>query len=55
VSAIGCRIAAPETKDIVHSTLNQAWVEFWHDPQGYAAWEKNIVITLGEQCAADSA
>jgi hypothetical protein len=54
VSAIGCRIAAPETKDIVHSTLNQAWVEFWHNPQGYAAWEKNIVITLGEQCSAVS-
>ncbi|HEX8178639.1 MAG TPA: hypothetical protein VF525_03765 [Pyrinomonadaceae bacterium] len=51
VSEIGCRIASQETKDIVHGILSGAWVDFWHDPQGYAAREKGLVESLREQCS----
>lgn len=40
VVAIGCRVATPETDDVVHGTLNQAWEEFWRDPGDYPNWEK---------------
>lgn len=51
VSEIGCRIATYETTDVVHSTLNQAWVDFWHDPQGYATREKSLVEDLRRNCS----
>ena len=51
VSEIGCRIATHETKDVVHSTLNEAWIEFWRDPQGYALREKDLVQSLRDRCS----
>ena len=55
VSSMGCRIAPRETKDVVHGTPNQAWAEFWQDPQNYVAWERGAVVGLGEPCSADFA
>jgi hypothetical protein len=54
VAALGCRIAAPDTKDPVFAILNQAWLEFWHDPTNYAKWERNAVKQLRELCASSS-
>ncbi len=49
VSEMGCRIARIGTQDLVYSTLNSAWTEFWSDPQGYVDWEKGAVTKLREQ------
>jgi hypothetical protein len=46
VTAIGCRIAGPSTKDEVYALLNRAWEEFWRDPAGYGGWEQSAVRTL---------
>ncbi|MCI0611811.1 hypothetical protein L0244_02365 [bacterium] len=54
VTALGCRIAAPDTKDPVFTILNQAWMEFWRDPTNYAKWERNAVKQLRELCASTS-
>ncbi len=39
VVAIGCRIASPQTNDMIHKTLNEAWEHFWDDPDQYVKWE----------------
>lgn len=46
VTALGCRVAAPSTKDLIHSLLNEAWSEFWRDPQEYVIWEKKAIANL---------
>ncbi|MGO9115244.1 MAG: hypothetical protein ACLP9L_39025 [Thermoguttaceae bacterium] len=46
VTTLGCRISSPATKDDIYALLNQAWEEFWRDPAGYGAWERNAVTTL---------
>lgn len=50
VAAMGCRIVTPDTKDLVHSTLNDAWGEFWRDPDDFPSWEKIAIKTLREKC-----
>ena len=49
VDALGCRIATPDCQDAVHLTLNQAWIEFWRDPQEYANWERTASAQLRTQ------
>lgn len=34
VTAMQCRVAAPDTDDTVHRALNNAWAHFWRDPGG---------------------
>lgn len=51
VDALGCRIATPDCKDEVHLILNQAWTEFWRDPQEYVNWEKTANARLLTQVA----
>ena len=51
VSEIGCRGVSSETKDIVHSALNDAWDDFWNDPEGYATKEKALVTNLKAHCS----
>jgi hypothetical protein len=46
VTALGCRIASPATKDDVYTLLNRAWEEFWRDPSEYGPWEESAVATL---------
>ncbi|MBA4191806.1 MAG: hypothetical protein C0467_27825 [Planctomycetaceae bacterium] len=46
VAGMGCRIASPSSREEVHTTLNQAWEEFWRDPAGYGAWEERAVAKL---------
>jgi hypothetical protein len=48
VTALGCRVAVPSTKDFVHSLLNEAWSEFWRDPQEYVTWEKKAIANFGK-------
>jgi hypothetical protein len=31
--------------------LNDAWIDFWRDPQGYAAREKDLVEELRTRCS----
>lgn len=46
-TAIGCIGAAAQTDETsVYSTLNDGWVTFWSNPQGYPAWEKAKVALL---------
>lgn len=40
------RIASLETKDPVHTLLNDAWKTFWKDPGSYVSWERKAVATL---------
>jgi hypothetical protein len=51
VSEIGCRSVSTETKDIVHCALNDAWDDFWNDPEGYANREKTLVNNLRSHCS----
>jgi hypothetical protein len=46
VKDIGSRIATPETKDGIHTLLNEAWAEFWRNPTGFTAWEEEAVKGL---------
>lgn len=46
VSAIGCTIAGPDCKSPVYQILNEAWDEFWKNPQGYPSWERAAVTKL---------
>jgi hypothetical protein len=46
VRATQVRIATRETKDPVHTLLNDAWKTFWKDPGSYVAWERKSVATL---------
>src|SRR6266446_2384164 len=46
VKEIGSRIATPETKDGIHTLLNEAWAEFWRNPTGFTAWEEEAVKGL---------
>jgi hypothetical protein len=50
VKSMNCRIAELATIGTVHSTLNQAWIEFWRSPADYAEWEKTAVETLRQEC-----
>jgi hypothetical protein len=46
-AAIGCVDAAAQAgKARVYTTLNEGWITFWSDPQGYASWEKAKVSEL---------
>jgi hypothetical protein len=44
--ALKCRIAKPETNDFVHNLFDQAWKNFWLDPQNYVEWEKLTIEDL---------
>lgn len=46
VDALRCRIATPDTDDLVHRTLNDAWRYFWKDPSRYAIEEKRLIEQL---------
>jgi hypothetical protein len=50
VAGMGCRIVARETKDPIHSALNEAWVVFWQDPKNYVEWEREAVEKLQVLC-----
>lgn len=52
VKAMGCRIASPDTSDVVHLVLNQAWREFWKAPAQYASRERKLIEDLRSQCLA---
>lgn len=51
VSDIGCRAATESTSAVVNRTLNDAWIEFWKDPEGYAEREKTLVTNLRTHCS----
>lgn len=53
VAAMGCRIAHPETSDLVHDTLNGAWKEFWRAPAAYPVWEEAAVSRLRGKLTTD--
>lgn len=46
VQGMQCRLANINTKDTIHSTLNDAWSQFWSNPDKYIFWEEQIVINL---------
>jgi hypothetical protein len=45
-----CRIAGPQTTDMIFVLLNDAWRRFWQAPDSYDAWEQQAVEEL--RCAA---
>lgn len=51
VTGMGCRIASPETNDLVYAILNEAWIEFWKTPEGYAKWERMAIANLHNLCS----
>lgn len=50
VKQIQSRIATPTTQDSIHTLLNQAWEEFWQNPQTYVNWEKKKIEVLFAEC-----
>jgi len=51
VAEIGCRCVSDLTNDIIHTTLNGAWIDFWREPEGYVDIEKTLVTKLRMHCA----
>ena len=43
VTSIGCCVAKPQNTTSIYRLLNDSWVEFWRDPVGYIAWEREAV------------
>ena len=41
-----CRFANPKTNDSIHLLFNQAWENFWHDPENYVEWEETTIEDL---------
>ncbi|MCI0387680.1 MAG: hypothetical protein MOB07_02765 [Acidobacteria bacterium] len=50
VTGMKCRVARSETNDYVHGVFNQAWKEFWSNPNKYVVWEKQAVEVLRQEC-----
>lgn len=46
VKSIGCCVANPNNGTPVYKLLNEAWIEFWRDPNGYITWEQEEVKKL---------
>lgn len=46
VSAMGCRIAGPQTGTPVYHLLNDAWAQFWTNPAAYPEWERAAISHL---------
>jgi|HubBroStandDraft_4_1064222.scaffolds.fasta_scaffold17987_3 hypothetical protein len=46
IEATNLRIAKKETSDPVHKLLNEAWSNFWDDPDNFVEWEKHAVTRL---------
>lgn len=46
MQGIGCHIARPDGAGTVFKLLNEAWLQFWEDPQEYATWEKERIASL---------
>ena len=46
VKELQCRVATPNTNDVVHDILNEAWTQFWKNPTNYIQWEKQAVSQL---------
>ncbi|SFE52978.1 hypothetical protein [Spirosoma endophyticum] len=44
IQQIGCQLATSSTNDKVNKLLNQAWKQFWIDPQNFINWERQAVI-----------
>jgi len=47
VQSTNCSMATPEALQPVAATLNEAWAQFWRDPDTYADWQQNAVISFG--------
>jgi len=45
---IGCQIAKKETSDKVNLLLNDAWAEFWKQPETFFSWEQNALKQFKE-------
>jgi hypothetical protein len=54
VAGMRCRIAEPDTKDIVHSLLNGAWQVFWDRPIEYVEWEGQAIAGLQRSLATSA-
>jgi hypothetical protein len=48
IKATGLRIATKDTGDHIHALLNEAWTQFWSDPDTFVDWEKQAVRRLFE-------
>ncbi len=47
-----CRVVTPGVRDSVYVLLNDAWQEFWRNPNGYSEWEHEQVNRLPNLLAA---
>lgn len=49
VKAIGCCLADNNAKGRIYELLNNAWKEYWLEPQEYLSWEKTQLNKLRQQ------
>lgn len=49
--AISCTVVGPDATGIMYRILNEAWSQFWKDPQTYAVWEQQMINSLRQQKA----
>jgi hypothetical protein len=52
VQELKCRVVAPRSRDAVYVLLNDAWQEFWRNPNGYSEWERDQVSRLPNTLSA---
>lgn len=46
---IGCQVASKGNTDKVNQLLNNAWTEFWRDPDAFSDWEQAAVREFKEK------
>jgi hypothetical protein len=46
VTALGCEVAQPGAHKPIAAVLNEAWHQFWTDPDRYVAWEMTATDRL---------
>jgi hypothetical protein len=51
VEGIGIKLATPQSMTPFVTLLNNAWDQFWRDPQRYASWEAKTLSTLRNHTA----
>lgn len=53
--ALSCDIARPGSLNLIASLLNEAWRQFWTNPEGYVAWESAATEQLFGKNSAQAA
>ena len=48
---VGCNIVGPGATGTMFRLLNEAWWQFWKDPQAYSVWEQQKINSLRQSAS----